>query len=153
MISIIDDLLKKYFIFYDSFKAFFYSLLIWIMLLRVIPENKLDFHALFNEFYPAYVSLCGFLITAFAVLISINDGDKIEKLKERDQYKQVFDIFYSAMSWLTFLIVLSIFCNFIESNICFGLFVLILGVVLPIIKIGRAVWILKEIFSLYLSSK
>jgi len=106
--------------------------------------------------YDVYVSLSatflGFLITAYAILITFPDSYKIRLLKKHEDFPRLFDAFILGIYVLIVQFVLS-FLGFIFSisNIWFILIVLF-TLVYSVIFVLRIVWILKKLTNVFHST-
>ncbi len=151
---------EKHFIAFDTLSALVYSTLIYSLL--PVNHSKLLVGVCDKDFLLAflstYVSLCGFLITALAILISFQDGVRIKLFRERNTFKDVFSIFSDALFWLCGLIIagviLLVFTLSSSQSRSTDLIVayMLIGIALPIFKVRRAIWILRVMFDLSLKS-
>lgn len=151
---------EKHFIAFDTLSAFVYSSFLYTLLLCYYPkslEGLCDKDFLL-AFITTYVSLCGFLITALAILISFQDGDKVKIFRQRNTFKEVFNIFGDALFWLCVLIVMGVvlLAQVLSAKNSVGPCLipqyLLFGVTLTIFKVRRAIWILKVMFNFSLES-
>lgn len=106
--------------------------------------------------YDIYLSLSatflGFLITAYAILITFPDSYKIRLLKKHEDFPTLFDAFILGIYILIIQFVLS-FIGFIFeiSNEFFCLLVLF-TLIYSVIFVMRIVWILKKLTNIFHSA-
>lgn len=106
--------------------------------------------------YDVYISLSatflGFLITAYAILITFPDSYKIRLLKKHEDFSTFFDAFILGIYVLILQFILS-FIGFIFgiSNEWFCLIVLF-TLIYSVIFVLRIVWILKKLTTVFHSS-
>jgi hypothetical protein len=106
--------------------------------------------------YDIYLSLSatflGFLITAYAILITFPDSYKIRLLKKHEDFPTLFEAFILGIYILIALFILSFIGFIFEISGAFFCLIVLFTLVYSIIFVMRIVWILKKLTNIFHSS-
>jgi hypothetical protein len=128
------------------------AMLVIFLVLYLSYVNKLGIiHGKYWDYISISATLLGFLITAYAILITFPENHKIRVLKANRNYKHIFDIIMLPMYPLISLLILSLIGFFLEINHPIYDFVITFMLIWSVIGVIEAVWVLKELTRIYLS--
>lgn len=118
----------------------------------LIYINKLDtLHGKYWDYISISATLLGFLITAYAILVTFPENHKIRVLKANRKYKYVFDIFLLPIYPLISLLLLSLIGFFLDVNQPIYDLAITFMLIWSVVGVIETVWVLKELTRIYLS--
>lgn len=149
---------RRHFIGFDTCKAL--VVMLAIVLIQEVFDFNLhinlastgrDFGDLYIALASIYAGLLGFIITAGAVIFSIDTGKRIEMLRKSPYFSQIFSSYISASLWLLVgaLIMLGLFAyTDPQAPTTLTSYALLATVLLNVLKCWRAVSLLKKVYTL-----
>jgi len=152
------QLIRKHFIFFDSLASIIFVVVLALLNHFVFPSFQIlvvtpdkDYGDLYLTLSTIYAGLLGFIITAGAIIFSIDSGKRIDVLRKSPFFSQIFNSYLNASFWLlaTTVLVLAIYVHTDTSKPSAMILLLIVGtVILNIVKGCRAVSLLKKVYKL-----
>lgn len=157
-------LLKKcydhHFLLYEGIFSFIIAIIIIVALCCAAINNQGGLISWFDNknvpFFSVIASIAGnilgFLIATLSILIGFCADQKFKEFRESESYHQMYIIFIKTivdLSIITILSIIGILTNDIPSLIILGF--LIFPLILAAFRIGRCIWILKNITEIFIS--
>lgn len=114
--------------------------------------NKLEtIHGDYWDYISLSATLLGFLITAYAILVTFPENHKIRALKSNKKYVYIFDVFLFPVYPLLALLILSLVGSFLKINNEIYDTVLVFALIWSVVGVIETIWVLKELTRIYLS--
>jgi hypothetical protein len=122
------------------------------LILYLIYLNKLEtIHGDYWDYISLSATLLGFLITAYAILVTFPENHKIRALKANKKYVYIFDVFLFPVYPLLALLILSLVGSFLKINNQIYDTILVFMLIWSVVGVIETTWVLKELTRIYLS--
>lgn len=123
-----------------------------VLILYLLYKSNLGMlHGDYWDFISLSATLLGFLITAYAILVTFPENHKIRSLKANKKFTYIFDVFLFPVYPLLTLLVLSLLGFFLKINNVVYDAVLVFALIWSVVGVIGTVWVLKELTRIYLS--
>ena len=117
-------------------------------LLSISADARLS---IYGTMASLFGSLLGFNITAVSIVLGYSASDKLAVVRQSERYKDLWDVFKSAIRVLGVATVVSLVSLFIDKEVAPNLFVLYFTAfisVLSLFRVARCIWVLEKIIFL-----
>lgn len=123
-----------------------------LLILYLLYVGKLKaIHGDYWDYISLSVTLLGFLITAYAILVTFPENHKIRALRANKGYVYIFDVFLFPAYPLLVLLILSLIGSFLKIDNMVYDAVLVFLLIWSVVGVIETVWVLKELTRIYLS--
>jgi len=127
------------------------ALLIILIFYLIYTNNLKAIHGDYWDYISLSATLLGFLITAYAILVTFPENHKIRALKANTKYIYIFDIFLFPVYPLLALLVFSLIGSFLKINNVVYDVILVFTLIWSVVGVITTIWVLKELTRIYLS--
>lgn len=107
-----------------------------------------------KEIYPLIASisgtLLGFVITGVSIIIAFAESERLRLLKESNQYKTIYDIYFSTIRYLAITTLTPIIGMIVSNSEIYILYFLIWSIIISSLRIWRCIWVLENIVEIVL---
>lgn len=128
------------------------GLLLWCVRGAGLQELEKLVHGNRGQIYGTLASICGsllgFVIATLSVVLGFNTSRRLDILRKSKYYKQLWNVFTSAIRVLAVTTCAWLLALFIDRDTSPNLFVLVVcfgATFLAVLRLGRAVWVLERI--------